>query len=512
MTEQSLTIVFSSRVDNPEFISHLKKTCGIETAEILQFINKGEHSLTEVYNRGLEEARNDIIVFSHDDVIFDQSDNWGQKILHHFQSSNFGILGKAGTTCITESGEWWALPHLMVGHMWHRITDPKTGEAVTLENRYSGNFGEKIIETAIVDGLFFAVNRERIKKRFDENIKGFHFYDIDFCLANHFEGVKVGVIFDMKIGHKSPGMTDKQWEANRNFFIQKWKPHLPYSMKPEILYEQFDIAVPEQPKLAIIIPVKDNMSSLPECMNTISERTKYRNYRIYIANAALKADNPEVLQNYLRRRNDIAMIEYPSYHFPGMVNDMVRKHVAPDTELLLFCNQDIRLLNDAISRCVQVYSDNKEEIGTIGIRLHSDDKTVFHAGLHIYIDEHDFLRITLKGYKSYYSYNPGVKRDTLGNAEEFMMVGKDLFLSLGGFPENYAEYLEDVEFNLRSIISGKVNYFVGDAVAVYSEPYPDDEDPEIVKRKFMDYQNLLAFIQKNAGNRRIAFRIRKSSI
>ena len=38
--------------------------------------------------------------------------------------------------------------------------------------------------------------------------QGFHFYDLDFTFNNHLNGVKIGVIYDIKITHKSPGPTD----------------------------------------------------------------------------------------------------------------------------------------------------------------------------------------------------------------------------------------------------------------------------------------------------------------
>jgi glycosyltransferase involved in cell wall biosynthesis len=75
--------------------------------------------------------------------------------------------------------------------------------------------------------LFIALSKSRIKHTFDEEFKGFHFYDIAFCFRNHLEGVKVGVITNIRITHKSIGQTNDQWEDNRNFFVQKYKDNLP---------------------------------------------------------------------------------------------------------------------------------------------------------------------------------------------------------------------------------------------------------------------------------------------
>ena len=68
---------------------------------------------------------------------------------------------------------------------------------------------------------------ERIKKKFNEEVKGFHFYDLDFSFSNFLEGVKVGVMYDIRITHKSIGQTNDQWEINRQKFAERFKDTLP---------------------------------------------------------------------------------------------------------------------------------------------------------------------------------------------------------------------------------------------------------------------------------------------
>ena len=79
-----ITVGFSTRKIDDEFINLLKKTSGISKIQVIPFENNGEFSLTEVYNKILNEASNDIVVLCHDDIYFD-SKNWGQKVLNHFK-------------------------------------------------------------------------------------------------------------------------------------------------------------------------------------------------------------------------------------------------------------------------------------------------------------------------------------------------------------------------------------------------------------------------------------------
>ena len=98
------------------------------------------------------------------------------------------------------------------------------------ESKYSESFGNSIMETIVVDGLFIAVDKRKLKKNFNEEFKGFHFYDIPFCFENHIEGVKVGVITNIRITHKSIGQTNEQWEENRKLFETKYAKSLPVKL------------------------------------------------------------------------------------------------------------------------------------------------------------------------------------------------------------------------------------------------------------------------------------------
>jgi glycosyltransferase involved in cell wall biosynthesis len=217
-----ITVGYSTREHNPQFIEYLKKSSGFKKIEVIEKINNGEKSLSEVYNEILSESTTDIVVLCHDDIYFDTS-SWFHKIKTHFEKSDFGILGVAGTTNMSETGRWWETNRRkdMIGIVNHESGGKKW------TSKYSDDLGKSIRQTVIVDGVFIAVSKSRIKHNFDEEFKGFHFYDLAFCFKNHLEGVKVGVITNIRITHKSIGQTNDQWEENREFFVQKYKDNLP---------------------------------------------------------------------------------------------------------------------------------------------------------------------------------------------------------------------------------------------------------------------------------------------
>lgn len=226
-----ITVGFSTRKIDQAFVEMLKKTSGLPKLEVIPFENNGEFSLTEVYNKLLDQSTNDIVILCHDDIYFD-SKNWGQKILNHFKrNSEYGILGLAGTTNMPKSGRWWDDFSKMRGIVNHEHEGKKW------ESKYSPNKGNQIDDVVLVDGLFIVVNKNNIKKEFNEEIDGFHFYDVDFSFRNFIEDVKIGVVYDVRVTHKSIGQTNEQWEKNREVFAEKYKDILPVKIKRNLTLE-----------------------------------------------------------------------------------------------------------------------------------------------------------------------------------------------------------------------------------------------------------------------------------
>jgi len=65
-----ITVGYSTRESKPEFIEYLKKSSGYKKLEVIEKINNGDKSLSQVYNEILSEAKTDIVVLCHDDINF----------------------------------------------------------------------------------------------------------------------------------------------------------------------------------------------------------------------------------------------------------------------------------------------------------------------------------------------------------------------------------------------------------------------------------------------------------
>ena len=223
-----ITIGFSTRKIDNSFVELLKKSCGVSNPQIIPIENEGKYSLPEAYNMILEQATNDIVVLCHDDIYFD-SKNWGSKILKHFKRSpEYGILGLAGATKLSKTGKWWEDMSKMRGIVNHENDGKKW------ESRYSSSRGNELDDVVLVDGVFIVINKKNIKQNFNEDIKGFHFYDVDFSFKNFIKDVKIGVMYDVRITHKSLGVTNDEWEKNRKVFTEKYADSLPLKIERKL--------------------------------------------------------------------------------------------------------------------------------------------------------------------------------------------------------------------------------------------------------------------------------------
>lgn len=226
-----ISVIYSTREHKPEFQKQIQDTIGIRDFEIIEFINNGEKSLTQVYNEGLEKSKNNIVVFTHDDILWD-TNNWGKKLIKQFtKNPEYGIIGIAGTTDLLD-GRWWTIKESMTGIVSHKQGDKKW------TNKYSEEQNENIKDVVVIDGLFFGVQKDKLKNKFDEDFNGFHFYDLSFSFPNYLSGVKVGVITNIRVTHLSIGMTNQQWEDNKKIFEEKYKDKLPVRLTNNKTFEE----------------------------------------------------------------------------------------------------------------------------------------------------------------------------------------------------------------------------------------------------------------------------------
>ena len=227
MEINGITIVVSSRETTQEkqsFIEMISRTCGYQH-HILFITNNGGAGLTRVYNEALTQAPYDIVVFIHDDIDF-LKEGWGAEIVRLFQENKeYGIIGVAGSAEFDSNAAWWQYKNIY-GQVLHRH------EGRSWLSAFSPLLTKDLEEVCVVDGLCFAVDRNKITQRFDERFEGFHMYEIDFCLSNFLDNkIKIGVTTNIRLAHNSIGALSDSWYEARDILNDKFKNKFPIKVK-----------------------------------------------------------------------------------------------------------------------------------------------------------------------------------------------------------------------------------------------------------------------------------------
>lgn len=488
--KNNIIVVFSSHLtkeENQKFIKHIDNTIGVRHKTVC-YPNFNQYSLPEIYNQAIKDhsEKDSIFVMCHNDIVFKTYD-WGKLLLTKFNSTNYDIIGVAGSTYLSITGRWWDNRSKMCG-----IVEHSNGLREWVSQYSHEIHGVK--EVVLIDGLFMSFNPETIIHKFDNNYKGFHFYDLSFCIPNYLDGCNVGVTTSIRILHKSIGQTNQEWEVNRQQFVREYQDELPIVIPPD--YKDFNIKLKNKPKVSVVIPTKNNLKYIRNNIYSWRDCVEYDNYEIIIADTGSKPDIIKEYDEFLT--NNIRLICYDYYNFAKINNDVVKNHIDDDSELILFCNDDILLLNDALSRCVQIYNENKNNVGTIGIRLHYSDASIQHNGIRIVRDNTNNIHLTHIDMRKNNHYFENVKYNSLGNTGAFLLINKELFIDIGYFNENYIECFEDVELNFNCLLKNKQNITVSDAVAFHYESISRDKNHNKLQKLNKDYfERLHPFYLKN---------------
>jgi GT2 family glycosyltransferase len=484
-----ITIIYSTHKDtiyNSKFRQHLSNTVGVGDFQILEYQNNNQYSLAELYNKGISESLYDIVVCCHNDIKLEKG--WGRKLLEDFSNNpDCGIIGKAGSCYFPESGVYWErLQQTMVGQVYHHPPHQK---------KFLSKYSPKLpflIPVVTIDGLFISFDKTKIKHTFDESYGKFHFYDHGFSVPNYLDGVKIGVTSSFEITHESIGQPNQEFYESKEKFLEKWGNRLPLDLKPESVYvpkikrEKFK----KFGKVGIIIPTKGKVGLLLNCIDSIYNHCDNEVFNIFIADTGSSNDEKTEIKNHIKKWNNIKLVEYDYYNFAKINNDVVKNHITDENEFLLFCNNDIVLLNDVISGMLSVFEKNKKT-GTVGCRLHYEDNTVQHDGVMILlIKETGVVGVTHLNLKNYYNYHNQTK-EVIGNTGGLMMIRKNTFVNLGLFNENYTSCFEDVELNIMTKSNNLTNYVCSECVAYHYESQTRNEDPENSMKLNSDYINHL---------------------
>ena len=220
--------------------------------------------------------------------------------------------------------------------------------------------------------------------------------------------------------------------------------------------------------ISIIIPMKDKANITRRCIDSIYEKSTYRNFEIILVdNNSCEEETFKMIKEYKNKYDNFKSIRLEcEFNYSYINNEAVKM---ASGEYILFLNNDTEVMDEDFLGYMLGYA-RLQHVGCVGIKLLYPDKLVQHAGVvlgfggvagHIYVanNYHDnglFGRLVMP-----YNYT--------AVTAACLMISKEKFNEVNGFDEKLKVALNDVDLNLKILDKGYYNVCLSNVEMIHYE-------------------------------------------
>ncbi len=245
-----ISVIICSRSQKiPEELSNnIESTINCEFEWVIIDNSKRNLTIFEAYNIGIERSKGAILCFMHDDILIHTMD-WGNTLLKLFQTSDrIGLIGVAGSVIKTKAPSAWTdckEEQKIISIVQHFPNKDK-------EHWNNGFENQSLVEVVAIDGVFMAMRRDS-RFRMNEDLKGFHNYDLNVSLEYKKYGYEIMVTNQVLIEHFSIGNMNRDWVVSTASIHQLYKHMLPLCVGKSVLERALEI---ENTKIFILKSIR----------------------------------------------------------------------------------------------------------------------------------------------------------------------------------------------------------------------------------------------------------------
>ena len=298
---------------------------------------------------------------------------------------------------------------------------------------------------------------------------------------------------------KNSGTKDWAYQAQKKV-LSDWvqRNHLDAEVKPGAYQGAWRVKykIKGSPKVSIIIPFRDKVYYLSQCVKSILERTQYSHYELVLINNRSRHKSTLSYLKTVSKKDRIKVLNYDQeFHF-GKLNNWAVKNVEADYVLLL--NNDIEVINHEWLGAMLEYAQ-LPEVGEVGAKLLYPNGKIQHVGITVGLGgaaAHPH-RMLNDGHGFHgWLVNP---RNVMAVTAACMMIRRSLYLEMGGFDTDLDPAYQDVDFGIRLYEKGFWNVYTPYArlchyesatrfARDYADPLVEDkENAEKLRKKWPQY-------------------------
>lgn len=232
------------------------------------------------------------------------------------------------------------------------------------------------------------------------------------------------------------------------------------------------------PLVSIIIPNKDSIEYLSVLIDSIIEKTTYKNYEIIIVENNSIDNNTFLYYNQIQEKYDnIKVVTWENEFNYSAINNFGVTFAHGD--YYLFLNNDMKVISAKWIEEMLMFAQRKD-VGAVGAKLYYADNTIQHSGIFITLNRTDIVAL---------HYHKGVPKNNIGYMGRLifasnvsavtgacMMVKKSAFEEVCGFNIDFPVAFNDIDFCLKLREAGYLNVFTPFAELYHYESKSRGED------------------------------------
>lgn len=248
-----------------------------------------------------------------------------------------------------------------------------------------------------------------------------------------------------------------------------------------------------EPLVSIIIPNKDEKETLKKCLDSIKEKSTYRNYEIIIVEN--NSTGQEIFDYYkeIDGRDGIRVVYWKSGFNYSALNNFGFTFAKGDYILCL--NNDVTVITpDWLERMIG--QCQRKEVGIVGVKLYYPDDTIQHAGIVIGIGGvAGALFVGMPRMFTGYLHKAAIQQDLSAVTAACMMVKRSVYEELGGLEEELKVAFNDVDFCLRAREKGYLVVYDPNVELYHFES--KSRGTEDSKEKIRRFQNEIEYMRSH---------------
>lgn len=203
----------------------------------------------------------------------------------------------------------------------------------------------------------------------------------------------------------------------------------------------------DEPKVSIVIPNMNHKDDLKKCVDSILNKSTYRNFEIIIVENNSTEENIFQYYTEVEKNPGVRVVKYEGEFNYSKINNFGVEQC--DGAYILFLNNDTELIReDSIKQMLDIC--RRPDVGAVGARLYYADNTIQHAGVIMGVGgmaTHAFLGFD-RGEVGYF-FRSICTQDLSAVTAACLMSSREDFLSVNGFAEDLAVAYNDVDYCLK---------------------------------------------------------------